>query len=266
VRTHYELLGVAPAAPADEIKRAFRREIAKYHPDKVQHLGAEFQEIAASKAAELTQAYKTLTDAGLRAEYDAAVAAGMPAPAHPAEPPPPAVADVPEAPRPAEEPHPAAPPTSSAADAERTGVSEFIRRATLARFRTAVETEIGTCQTPTIAGFDVTCVPKTTFWKKTPPSVLGRFVARVDGPALTETWGLASKVKFEGVTEVCVFLMGAAMAPAGELASAVADQRRKARPEALRVTVVPVSTSNWQAHIPNDAPPVVKSVLARLKG
>ena len=61
--TYYELLEVAPDAPADEIKRAFRREIAKYHPDKVQHLGKEFQDIAASKAAELTQAYKTLSDA-----------------------------------------------------------------------------------------------------------------------------------------------------------------------------------------------------------
>ena len=42
--THYELLGVALTASSDEIRRAFRREIAKYHPDKVQHLGNEFQD------------------------------------------------------------------------------------------------------------------------------------------------------------------------------------------------------------------------------
>ena len=66
-KTYYELLDVPPTASADEIKRAFRREIAKYHPDKVQHLGEEFQEIAATKAAELTRAYKTLTDSGARA-------------------------------------------------------------------------------------------------------------------------------------------------------------------------------------------------------
>src|SRR5688572_22690180 len=46
-KNYYELLELAPSAPVDEIKRAFRREIAKYHPDKVQHLGKEFQEIAA---------------------------------------------------------------------------------------------------------------------------------------------------------------------------------------------------------------------------
>ena len=70
MKTYYELLDIAPGARPDEIKHAFRREIAKYHPDKVQHLGKEFQEIAAVKASELTQAYKTLTDADLRAEYD----------------------------------------------------------------------------------------------------------------------------------------------------------------------------------------------------
>jgi DnaJ-class molecular chaperone len=70
-KAFYDLLDVAPEAPAEEIKRAFRREIAKYHPDKVQHLGKEFQDIAASKAAELTRAYKTLTDPSARAEYDA---------------------------------------------------------------------------------------------------------------------------------------------------------------------------------------------------
>ena len=78
MKTHYELLEIAADAPADEIKRAFRREIAKYHPDKVQHLGKEFQEIAAVKAAELTQAYTTLTDAALRAEYDARLAESRP--------------------------------------------------------------------------------------------------------------------------------------------------------------------------------------------
>ena len=37
--TYYELLELTPQASADDIKRAFRAQIAKYHPDKVQHLG-----------------------------------------------------------------------------------------------------------------------------------------------------------------------------------------------------------------------------------
>ena len=50
------------------MKRAFRLQIARYHPDKVQHLGQEFQAMAAERAAELTEAYRVRTDDGRRAE------------------------------------------------------------------------------------------------------------------------------------------------------------------------------------------------------
>src|SRR5918996_1662926 len=62
-------MGVAPSATPEEIKHAFRREIARYHPDKVQHLGPEIQEIAAARAAELTEAYRILTNPPARQSY-----------------------------------------------------------------------------------------------------------------------------------------------------------------------------------------------------
>src|ERR1051325_6832775 len=85
--TYYELLGLPRTVSFDDVKHAFRREIAKYHPDKVQHLGPEFEEIAASKAAVLTQAYKTLGDPAARAEYDARIGEGTQdaAASHPAQ-------------------------------------------------------------------------------------------------------------------------------------------------------------------------------------
>src|SRR3954447_16273722 len=64
------MLSVARTAPADEIKKAFRREIARYHPDKVQHLGPEFQDMASGIAADLTEAYRILMDPAARARYD----------------------------------------------------------------------------------------------------------------------------------------------------------------------------------------------------
>src|SRR3954451_7136523 len=70
MKPFYQVLEIAPSALADEIKRAFRLQIARYHPDKVQHLGKEFQEMAAERAAQLTEAYRILSDEQLRAEYD----------------------------------------------------------------------------------------------------------------------------------------------------------------------------------------------------
>jgi hypothetical protein len=32
-----------------------------------------------------------------------------------------------------------------------------------------------------------------------------------------------------------------------------------------KLIMVPLSTKDWSAHVPTDAPPVVKSLLARLK-
>ena len=63
VKSCYELLEIAPTASPDEIRHAFRRALARYHPDKVQHLGVEFQDIAAAKTL-LPLAVSKLTKAG----------------------------------------------------------------------------------------------------------------------------------------------------------------------------------------------------------
>lgn len=55
------ILGLKPGASPDEIKTAYRRAVAKYHPDKVTHLGKEFQELAHKKLVAIQRAYETLT-------------------------------------------------------------------------------------------------------------------------------------------------------------------------------------------------------------
>jgi hypothetical protein len=258
----YDLLEVAPDASAEEIKRAFRREIAKYHPDKVQHLGREFQEIAANKAADLTTAYKTLTDPAARAEYDFnGDAAGPAAPhSHAASQQPPAApressADV--------EPCPT--DGASVFHQERAGAKDLVQRATVMRFRAALTAEFQSWEEFSLHGFQVTCIPKAAFWTlKLPPRVVGRFVPQVDGPGLSDTWNLAARIPKDGQRDLCIiFLMGPAIAAAGELAAAVADARRK--PTATKLLIVPVNTRTWSAHVPTDAPPLVKSLLGRLQ-
>lgn len=54
----YDVLGVRPDAPITEIKAAYRKLMAQYHPDKVSSLGRELQELAEAKSKELTQAYR----------------------------------------------------------------------------------------------------------------------------------------------------------------------------------------------------------------
>jgi len=53
----HEVLGVAPDAAPDEIKAAFRRLAGQYHPDKVSHLGAEFQALAERRFKEIQSAH-----------------------------------------------------------------------------------------------------------------------------------------------------------------------------------------------------------------
>jgi len=56
----YAILGVAPGASSEEIKAAYRRLAGKYHPDKVQHLGKEFQKLAEERFKQIQQAYDDL--------------------------------------------------------------------------------------------------------------------------------------------------------------------------------------------------------------
>lgn len=273
-KTYYELLEIPASATLDDIKRSFRREIAKYHPDKVQHLGKEFQEIAAVKAAELTQAYKTLSDDALRAEYDELISGGeaVAAPPRPAAADAPAPAAEPEAPRPQQPARPSAEPQAPAGSPgaafqqDRVASSSLILKAAMARFRAVLMSEFGNCDIDHVPGFDIACIPKPAFWKlKLPPRVLGKFVDTVDGSAIVDSWSAAAKMKRDNQRDIVVFVMGPMVAPAGELAGAISEQRKRPMPAGGKLTLVPVNTRNWNAHVPNDAPPVVKSLLTRLK-
>ena len=57
----YEILGVPRNASQQEIKSAFRKQAQRYHPDRVSHLGEEFQQLAKEKFQEIQKAYETLS-------------------------------------------------------------------------------------------------------------------------------------------------------------------------------------------------------------
>jgi hypothetical protein len=259
-KNYYALLEIPPTAPVDEVKRAFRAQIALYHPDKVHHLGKEFQAMAADRAAALTEAYRVLSDPDRRAEYDHTMAAAGPELVSPVAPPP--------------DPPPTAPPPPSSAkrdtgsgpqfDHERKSRDEFVRKATMGRFRSALEAVAGDYEPAEVAGFDVACQPRSKlFVRGKGPRLLVRFVPRVDAQAVAEAWTRAGQSSVRGSDETCVFLMGSSVAPPKELAVAIHEQRRRSR--GTKVTLIPVDARDWDAHMPTDAPDIAKTLLARLR-
>lgn len=56
----YLVLGIKPRASQKEIKMAYHDLSKKYHPDRVNHLGAEFTELAHKKFINIKKAYETL--------------------------------------------------------------------------------------------------------------------------------------------------------------------------------------------------------------
>lgn len=264
MKNFYDLLTVAPNASAEDIKKAFRREIARYHPDKVQHLGKEFQEMAAGIAADLTEAYRILMDPALRAKYDTDLK-GVDAPAAPpvATPRPPASAAEPARPTP---PPPPETPFAPAPPRPTAGV-DFVRRAAISKIRHAMDEALGSSEALTAPGFDLAVVtkPKKGLFRKSDESVclLVKFVAIVDAEAIAAAWPGASRANAPGASGCVVMLVGPGIAPAKELATAVSELRRKSR--GAGPVVVPVDVRDWEALFPPETPASVRSLIQRLK-
>ncbi len=56
----YAILEVDPKASDEEVKKAYRRAAMKHHPDRVAHLGEEFQKAAAEKFKKVQQAWERI--------------------------------------------------------------------------------------------------------------------------------------------------------------------------------------------------------------
>ena len=56
----YKILEIDPSVSNDQVKKAYRKMAVKYHPDKVSHLGAEFQESSKEKFQKVQEAYENI--------------------------------------------------------------------------------------------------------------------------------------------------------------------------------------------------------------
>ena len=258
MKTHYEVLGLDPSADIATIKKAFRREIARYHPDKVIHLGQEFQEMAATRAAELTVAYKTLTDDGQRMEYDVNMinrtsgsktgTGSRPAAtsAHSFVSPDAPITDFGYDPPSVD---------TRQFDTERAGRDVILQRAMTDRVRAIVEDMYGKVETPSVRGFDLVMVPikGPRLLSATPPRVLIKLVDAADGAAVNEGWANAMRARVHvPKSPLIVLLLARKIAGQGELLRAVEALTRqpKAADGPSEIAVVIVDTGDWSARLP----------------
>ena len=56
----YKILEIPKSATNDEVKKAYRKMAVKYHPDKVSHLGDDFQKGAKEKFQKVQEAYDNI--------------------------------------------------------------------------------------------------------------------------------------------------------------------------------------------------------------
>ena len=275
MKTHYEVLGLDPSADAETIKKAFRREIARYHPDKVIHLGQEFQEMAATRAAELTVAYKILTGDASRAEYDAGISgAGPTSPVAPAQPTSPASSSAPSPPaqesRERDQGYAAPVSNTRQFETERAGRDVILMRAMTHRVKTIVEELHGKVETPLIKGFDLVMVPikGARFLGAAPPRVLVKVVDTADAAAVNESWSNAARARVHvSRSPLIVLLLAGKIAGQGELLRAVEALGRQPKPAdgPSEIAVVIVDAADWSARLPPGASAVVKTLADRLR-
>lgn len=264
MKTYYELLQVTPDAPAEQIKQAFRRIIARYHPDKVQHLGAEFQDLAQVRSAELTTAYKTLIDDARRAEYDETLRGGTPdaviaAPPGPAAPPP--------------APEPAPPDVESDGDRPdvrfeslRSGRDVVLRRAALQRVDHVFHEAFAVSEKPLAPGFDLSYLSKPGLFdrKGARPWLLAKFVQRLDKRAVQQIRAQAARANASKKAAVSVFLLSGELANEREIKDVIATEPPPTHPE-HPIVIIPVDVRDWHALVPKNADPATRSLAARLR-
>ena len=60
MKDYYDILNISKNATEADIKKAYRKMAIKYHPDKISHLGDEFQQAAKEKFQKVNEAYETI--------------------------------------------------------------------------------------------------------------------------------------------------------------------------------------------------------------
>ncbi len=258
-KTHYQLLSVDPSAEPAAIKTAFRDQIARYHPDKVVHLGQEFQVLAAQRTSELTVAYKTLMNPALRVQYDATLAAAQPGQfGH----------DSSRASTERDSSRSAHPPTRFAA--ERAGGDGIVQRALVARVRNVVTDLYGAVESPRVRGFDVVLVPTASpaLMRSALPRVFVRLRDDVDPTHVRDACAEAARAGLHVPGSPLNILLFARRLHDEPRLLAACENLCSDRSQALppKTYIVVIDAADWRAILAAGAPPALRRFIDRLRG
>jgi hypothetical protein len=248
-KNYYDLLALDPLCSTEEIKHAFRQQIALSHPDKVSHLAREIQDLALMRTAELTEAYRILSNGQMRFAYDRQLEetakAGVPAIAN-------YKADKHEE------------PTGGI------GRGDFINKSVLARLKSAIQEILPGMPEVPIGGFEASFANRRK-WnilsnEKGCTQVLVRALPLVDSQAVEDGWGKALKAVRDIDGDIYLFLAGVKLDGADKLSAAILDMQRRSRLQnGTRILVVPLNVHSFSALIPNGAPEPLRAIIHALK-
>jgi hypothetical protein len=87
----------------------------------------------------------------------------------------------------------------------------------------------------------------------------------IDKSAVQEIAARARRLAEDRHRKTCVLVMGQAVAPVAELGKAIDDLRRRSLRADRTLVIVPVDIRTWCAHIPADAPIMVRALVERLQ-
>ena len=64
IESAFAILEVPIDATSQEIRTAYKKKIAQYHPDKIHHMGKKLQQLAQNETQKINEAYATLKEYG----------------------------------------------------------------------------------------------------------------------------------------------------------------------------------------------------------
>jgi hypothetical protein len=247
-KNYYEILALDPLCSHEDVKRAFRQQVALSHPDKVSHLAREIQELAFVRTTELTEAYRILSNGELRLDYDRQLQ-------H-------MVKSVPT--------NGSVRPRSNEEPSGGMGKDNFLFQSGLGLLRSAVQEALPGMDEVQVHGFDAAFAPRRKWnllsaGKGCCAQVLVRALPMIDSPAVEDGWNSALKAVRGVKGDVYLFLMGLKLDGTDKLSGAIlALQRRARHQDETKILVIPLNVNSFAALIPNGAPDPLRAIVRTL--